>query len=87
MKGGQSIHQQISPIPIEFFSSGKVFTFRALDNRIEIFFEDPNEKEYSKRNLENILKELTSKGSIKSVQSKDVTHYFFQKVQRKPNGR
>jgi len=58
-------------------NKGKAFTFRALDNRIEIFFEDPNEKEYCKRNLQNILKELTSKGSIKSVQRGDVTHYFF----------
>ena len=58
-------------------NKGKAFTFRALDNRIEKIFEDPNEKEYCKRNLQNILKELTSKGSIKSVQRGDVTHYFF----------
>lgn len=59
-------------------SEGKAFTFRALDNRIEDIFEDPNEKEYCKRNLQNILKELTSKNSINSVQHGDVTHYFFQ---------
>jgi len=58
-------------------NKGKAFTFRALDNRIENFFEDPNEKEYCKRNLQNILKELTSMGSIKSVQRGDVIHYFF----------
>ena len=56
-------------------NKGKAFTFKALNNRIEEIFEDPNEKEYCKKNLQDILNELISIWSITSVQHGDVTHY------------
>jgi len=63
-------------------NQGKAFTFKALNNRLEKFLEDSKEIDYCRENLQKILDELTSKGSIKSVQRGQETHYFFQETQQ-----
>lgn len=84
----QFSHERISGKIIYFLSDnkGKAFTFRALNNRMEKILKDPSEAEYGRRNLQNILKVLTSKGSIKAAQHGDETHYFFQETSEIPSG-
>ncbi|GAH47423.1 unnamed protein product, partial [marine sediment metagenome] len=82
----QISHERIFGNIIKFLreNKGKAFTFKALYNRIEEVLEDPNETEYCRKNLQKILKDLTFKGSIKSTQRGEVTHYFFEEVSQPP---
>ena len=59
-------------------NKGKAFTVRALNIRVENILEELNEREYFRKNLQNILKGMISDGWIKSVQNGEEIHYFFQ---------
>jgi len=58
---------------------GAAFTIKALEKRLESFIIDPNEREYGRENLEQVLNRLRSHGRINSKQHDGETHYFIPK--------
>ena len=58
---------------------GSAFTVKALAKRLELFIEEPNEREYGRENLEETLNKLRAHGRINSSIHNGLTHYFVPK--------
>ncbi|MFW9878710.1 MAG: hypothetical protein ACFFG0_36995 [Candidatus Thorarchaeota archaeon] len=63
-------------------NQGLMFTFRAINNRIEDIIIDPDELGYAKKNLQEILDRMGLLGIIDITTHSGETHYLINKVEK-----
>ena len=59
-----------------FINKGNAFSAKALKSKLEEVIENPNLKEYFRRDINNILNNMVNQGTANSVQKNGHTHYF-----------
>jgi len=66
-------------------NQGTTYTSEALLNRLLIYriIEDPDDKEYVKENIQEILKNMGNNGIIDTVEQSGETHYLIKKPEEK----
>lgn len=57
-------------------NKGIAFSAKALKSRLEDVFENPNLKEYFRRDINNILNTMVNQGTANSDQKNGYTHYL-----------
>ena len=85
--GEKEIHKEpktlrnvfVDSLYIYLENQGAAFTTKALKKRLEDFIIDPIEREYGRKNLEEVLNKLITHGRLDSTQHNGETHYFIPK--------